>query len=289
MAKLSWEAADTEGVWIGEARDNGPTVTILGSVHGDEPTGRWVIDALREIETIEKGTVILALGNLAASKLNKRFVDTNLNRSFRPLSQEEAEADPSELPYETRRAQALLPYLNKSRAALDIHDFTDPNGPIFEICERNALETARAIGAPVISFGWSKTEPGGSDGYMHEQGKEGICYEVGYKNRPEENLKRGIGAATRFLTAQGLSDVHQPPLFDNPLLIETSNAIIRTEEHYRLARPDFRTFAPLAPGELIVEHGQEKIYAEEGQVIIFPEANPPIGGEAFSLGRIVKS
>lgn len=276
---LRWEKSEVEGVWIGESSCPGPKVTILGGVHGDEPTGIEVINACRDTLAIDCGTVILMLGNIAALGQN-RYNEANLNRSFRVLTAEELQRY-DQLPYELRRSQALLPLLDSTQASLDIHDFSNACEP-FIIAERNALATARAIGAPIISFGWSKTEPGGSDGYMYSRGKEGLCYESGHITRPQENLNRALGAVARFLTAQKLLEGNLAPLFDNPLLVETRSAFVRIG-NFVFARK-FSNFEPLTAGELVAVNGSDVIRAQNGDVIIFPNEDAAVGEEAFTLG-----
>ncbi len=290
MSNISFERTETEGVWFGQKDTEGPTVAILGGVHGDEQTGIEVVRQSLDTLGLDTGSLILILGNLAAIESDKprRFIDTNLNRSFRPLSPEEMEIDPVELPYEVRRGQALIPYLRKSEAVLDLHDFTNKCNP-FIITERNGLKTALSIGAPLISFGWSETEPGGSDGYMvtHVKTKdgqpaEGLCYELGIKSKPMQNLERGHGAVSRFLIAHELVEGNLEPMYKNPDLVQTRNATTRTGS-YEWAR-NFKNFEHLEPGELIMIHDDQEIRATEGDVIIFPTLKPDIGEEMFTLG-----
>lgn len=283
-AARAWEKTGTEGVWIAEAADSGPTVGVLGGVHGDEPGGIEVVNHLLNNLVIERGTVIAMLGNMAAIAARKRYTDANLNRSFVPTNIAAPPSSPQA--NESRRAQELMPYLDQCNALLDLHEFKDPRVQPFIICERNARATALRIGAPVISFGWSTTEPGGSDGYMYNQGKEGLCYELGSFKTRRRNVSVGIGAVRRFMAAQGLTDEHLPPLFDNPLFVQADITFRRTSENYQLARA-FNTFERLVPGEPIATLDGVQIRARENQLIIFPETNPRLGDEAFTLGTIV--
>jgi succinylglutamate desuccinylase len=252
----------------------------MGGVHGNERAGIEVVEALRGQLPIERGQLVLMLGNLAAIRLGQRFTESNLNRNFKPIA-EVAPADRDTV--EAQRGQELLPYLEACNSLLDLHEFTDPRTPPFIICERPAFSVAAAIGAPIISFGWSQTEPGGSDGYMHNIGRRGICYELGPRSSTALNAIFGHKVVDRFLVAEGLAEGQPAPLYREPTLVQTSQAVLRTEEHYGLAR-DFHTFEELVPGELIAVHGSEKIHAEPGQVIIFPEKTPPINTEAFTIG-----
>ena len=68
--------------WIKKGDLEGPTVVIIGGVHGDEPAGYL---AARELAnwTVESGTLVLVSdGNVPAIKAKKRFVGRNMNRLF---------------------------------------------------------------------------------------------------------------------------------------------------------------------------------------------------------------
>ncbi len=58
-----------------------PKIAIVGCVHGDEIIGQKVIDKLATLK-YEKGLIAFFLGNLPAIKLNKRFIQKDLNRAF---------------------------------------------------------------------------------------------------------------------------------------------------------------------------------------------------------------
>jgi succinylglutamate desuccinylase len=290
QGNLSWEASDINGVWIGESREPGPTVAVIGGVHGSERTGIEIIRNHRDEITVDCGTVVLMLGNLLAIDANTRNSESgvNLNRQFRELATDEVNADPETLAYEVRRAQELLPFLKMPQleGALDLHDYTKRTGQSFIISERRGWGVARKIGAPVISCGWSITETGGTDGYMESEGKIGIVYEVGQKREVRKNTPKGMAVVERFLGAMGLVETSLEPLHEDPLLIQTDHAVTRESEQYRLAG-NFVTFQPLEEGTLIALHGGEPIYASAGDIIIFPERKPEIGTEAFTIGRIV--
>jgi len=283
--KLTWQQGDIEGVWVGRASHAGPTVGLLGGVHGDERAGVEIVKAAHNHLKIDRGTVIVMMGNLPAIERGIRYIDTNLNRSFKTL---DSSNNVKKLQYEAYRAQQLLPYLDKCESILDLHEYNDLKDKPFIICERDTLEIALRIGAPVISFGWSKTEAGGSDGYMHSQGKEGLVYELGPRTHTSQDVHLGVKVLLRFLAAKGMIDDKLPTLFRNPMLVQTHKAIKRADKHYKLTR-HFTTFEKLVPGELIAVNGKDRIYAKPEQVIIFAEPNPPIGDEAFSIGRIVNN
>ncbi len=283
--RVNFEPTQIEGVWHAEANEQGPAVAIFGGVHGSEQTGIEVVKQTLDGIDIEAGQIFLALGNLAAIAVNQRHTGVNLNRLFRDLTPEELE-NIDNLPYEYGRAQELNKILDYVDGLLDLHDFTDPEGPIFLITEQRGFDVARAIGAPTISSGWSVTEFGGSDSRMEAQEKIGLCYELGDKTKPIKNLSRGIGARDRFLEQMGLREKVSIPMYDNPIHIHTDEAILRQPGRFVMGRGDFKTFEPLEEGQLIAVNGNTVYFADKGQVIIFPPKEiPKIGEEAFSFGH----
>lgn len=292
-SNVRWQEA-APSVWVGEARGfneaTDPTVTVLGGVHGDEQTGIQVVRESLEKLNIDQGRVILGLGNLAAMNNKpqaKRYITHNLNRQFVDLP---AGFDLDSLSPEQRRAQELMQYLRISEASLDLHDFTNRKNSPFLIT--NNLEIADAIGAPIISTGWDKTEPGGSDGFMATLDKIGLCYELGYKADPKTNMERGHGAVQRFLMYMGVVEGKWP----GPMKFEHDPVYIHNEKAYRykgdrkytlLIPEDTVNFSPLEEGQQIARINGGIVTAKKDQVIIFPTAPKKTdpGDEAFSVGR----
>jgi succinylglutamate desuccinylase len=288
QTETRWQPTATEGVWIGEATEAGPTVGIIGGVHGHETAGVAAVKDMlegRSPVSVDRGRVILMLGNLAAIEANLDCTAANLNRLVKPLTPAQKAQDPSQLPYEIVRAQQLMPYFDECEALLDFHEFNKRGAGPFIICEPPSDNIARAIGAPVISSGWSKAEAGGTDDYMYKRGKVGICYELGWLKEPELNTALAHQVAQRFLSAQSVTAQLFEPLYNNPRLIEAMYAVLRTDDHFKLGDDKFVSFQPLVPGQLIAEHGEDRFYAGKNQVIIFPYTDPEHNTEAFVIGR----
>ena len=253
----------------------GPTVAIFGGVHGDERAGIEVVTSLRTELSIARGTVHLVHANPPAMAARQRMLAKNLNRVFVRGNQGTAPED--------ARARELMRLMDTCDGLLDLHEHHQPGTGPFLICERPVLAVAKAIGAPIISFGWTAAEIGGTEGYMHEQGKVGIGYESGPATRTKENIPRARGAVDRFLSALGLTDEQLEPMATAERFIEVERTVMRHAEEYELAR-DFRMFEPLRPGELIARQGGVDDFAGSGELIVFPKADPPPGTEAYLVG-----
>jgi predicted deacylase len=297
MADKRFVPGDAERVWYRDSDVPGPTALILGGVHGNEQAGIAVVKQIISGEfpiPLEQGRLIVALGNLAAIKADLRFTKrgVNLNRSFRKLTDAEREKDFKRLPYEVRRAQVLLPVLEEADSAFDLHGFRPRDGRPFIITEQRGFAAAKAIGAPFISSGWSTIEAGGSDGFMEEQGKIGLCYELSQLKDIRRGIPRGQRGVLRYLGHMGLIEQKGRPSNYAPQFVDASLAVLANEGFTWGPNHPYKSFQHLEPGELVAQNGlapEDAIYGEPGQVIIFPSSdrNPQPTDEMFNLGTLV--
>ncbi|MDY6773985.1 MAG: succinylglutamate desuccinylase/aspartoacylase family protein, partial [Candidatus Nanohaloarchaea archaeon] len=151
-----------------EKRGEGePEITIMGSVHGDEPVGKKAIERIlsEDLEFLKPVQFIVA--NEEALEEGKRFLDTDLNRSF-PGSEESDSR-------EERLAHEILEQAGGTKV-LDIHSthsYPDPFGTLKNLDEET-LELVRAAGVErAVYF------PGGS-GSTTEYVERAIIVEAGY-------------------------------------------------------------------------------------------------------------
>ncbi|HUF03002.1 MAG TPA: succinylglutamate desuccinylase/aspartoacylase family protein [Aridibacter sp.] len=74
------------GEFVGD--ENGVTVLVVGSIHGNEPSGllamRKIANELRKLEREIKGRVFLVAGNTRAIQRDERYIDADLNRHWTP-------------------------------------------------------------------------------------------------------------------------------------------------------------------------------------------------------------
>lgn len=276
-----------QGIWVGDSGQPGNNVALVTGVHGDEPTSHLLADhLLKHPPMVEQGSVTLITASPLARERKEHYIDTNLNRCF---LQEPSE---SVVGYEAERAELIKPFLLAADAMLDTHDTSSPCKEFF-ICERNSLEVALRIGRSsagpgmTISYGFSAMEPGGTDDFMFQQGKVGICHETGDMFRPEVNLPRALEVATRFLIVQGLveGEVDLPDV--DPMLVEVYRKIVTAKDFTWIEK--FSNFQLLSKGQIIAQNGGELIVANEGDVMLFPAVSNRVGDEACELARRVDS
>ncbi|MBI2453134.1 succinylglutamate desuccinylase/aspartoacylase family protein [Candidatus Peregrinibacteria bacterium] len=113
----------------------GPTVVIIGGVHGNERVGVYVIEALKKSFMDEKvcGNIYLIIGNPKAYEKNVRYIDCDLNRLFGYNFYKLANKNPQQLLLEEKRALEIGPILAKADYLLDIHSTIKPSIPFVYI------------------------------------------------------------------------------------------------------------------------------------------------------------
>ena len=270
----------------------GKTVAIFCGVHGNERAGIMAVDRLLDELVLISGTVYFVYANPPAIEQNVRLVDVNLNRLF-------VRTEGASSLYEHQRAAELMDLLDECDALLDLHSYRAPllleRATPFAICEAPSMNVARLFDVPFVINGFSDTQDGGSDGYMYRNGKIGICVELGALECPEAFVELGMETVRRFLAAfgciEGSSEGSAVASFeptDSAVRLQTQLHL--TKMHKKTLEPftfaqDFRSFDRINAGELIATEGASSIFAVEDAYILFPNANDPIGIEAFLLAQ----
>lgn len=239
----------------------GPTVLVLGGVHGDERGGiKLVRDLLsgKNIPAITKGKLIAALGNLAAIAADKRCLEHNMNRAFINAP------DIACACVECSRAKELTTLLDEADILLDLHASFTPGTQPFLICERNALPYVGAMDMPNVCFGFDAVQPGGTDYYANRIGKVGICVECGYLSE-----KAGVSIASNALASllATMDMVGMPkPMVEKRCFQATCQYV--SKENFTLRKP-FEDFEAVKKGDVIGRDGHAEIRAPENGYVLF--------------------
>lgn len=254
---------------------SGPTVVILGGVHGNETCGVEALSVLNKV-SLQKGKLILLYGNPLAIEQNVRFVDYNLNRLFCEDAKVPDEARQS---YEYLRSRQLLPYLDQADYCLDLHASFTPNSEPFIICESNAQDLIKYLPQNRVCYGFTKLEPGGSDGYVNNMGKVGICIECGYLNDPTSTLAAVVSGQS-FLQCLGMLDGEALTVNTSQQYLEAYELYYTKTDCFKLAR-SYQDFELLKAGEVLGLDGAESIISSAEQMILFARDRSAVGAEAF--------
>src|SRR5688500_8439811 len=78
------EARYERGVGTVRGRDAGPTLIVVGGIHGNEPAGIRAVERViaRLSERDLRGELVAFGGNLGALRLGRRFIAKDLNRQW---------------------------------------------------------------------------------------------------------------------------------------------------------------------------------------------------------------
>lgn len=103
-----------------------PEVLIIGGVHGDEPSGVFAVETVRDqLSTLNKDEILRPIGllvaNPRAATQDKRYLEADLNRSFPGDSQSTL--------YEERLAAAIYPLIDSADVVLALHSTHSSDEP----------------------------------------------------------------------------------------------------------------------------------------------------------------
>lgn len=180
-----------------EGQSPGPTVVIVGALHGNEPAGviaaARVLDALSKPGTPLKGVCMGIVGNLASLRKGQRFHDFDLNRAFTPerisaLATTDIEGESPE-DKEQRALMTLLEGLHQEATGpivfLDLHSTSGDSPPFCAMADTlHNRPIAFSLPIPVI-LGLEESIEGTLMGYLSERGHIAVVVEGGQHESPK--------------------------------------------------------------------------------------------------------
>jgi predicted deacylase len=277
--------------------EQGPTLTVLGAVHGNERCGT---EAIRRVaRALDAGTVTLSRGTLVlvpvtnprAYEENVRFIDRNLNRCLHP----DYKGDGS---YEDSINPVLIPLLDQTDVLLDLHSYASPGGPfIFLSSDRNdraEKDFATALGVFDFVYGWQEAfgnantelDPHYSTGtteYAREKGAIAITLECGqHLNADAPDVgERSILLALQHL---GMIDDANVAVQEKPFrCVQMKQAFCKIREGNFVK--ELKHYEPVSQGDVIARYrdGEEVIAPRDG-FIVLPKADAAVGQDWFFFG-----
>lgn len=286
----------------------GPSLVVLGAVHGNEVCGAHAI--VRAIDDLTHGRLRLLRGRLTlvpvanplAFAQATREGERNLNRRFLP------QPDPQD--YEDRITHQLAPLLAQHEVLLDLHSFHTPGDPFAMVGPRNnsgarepfaraaeEMALARALGAQQVVEGWLEVydraaglrgelpddEGIGTNEYMRSQGGYAVTIECGQHEDPEaiDVATRAIHGALAHLE---LAHVPAPPRFAGPAA-RLKDVVLRESPADRLAQ-DWHSFDAVQAGDVIAHRADgTPVAAPYDGCVLFPHPEAEVGQELFYLAE----
>ena len=263
----------------------GPTIVVMGGIHGNERTGVEVVKKLAyQFEHSEinlaSGVLYLILGNPKAIERDTRGSEdhADLNRCFK---RDVLECIPET--YEQTRAQEIAKILATADISIDLHATNKPSVPFLCCAVDEAHEKIyqwfdcdRVLADPRYILGG---EPVTTDEFIDLNGGVGICYETG-QSKDLSRIDEVLSDVRDVLRDQNMIAAMAPSPFEGEgggrggtrSVYELVSVINLTEAGFRyegtLGGGSFEEFTS---GQTIGYIGDKPVVAEFDGVIVFPK------------------
>ncbi len=286
----------------------GPTLIVIGGLHGNEPSGveamRSVAAALDPERQLLRGDVVMLAGNVRALERGVRFIDHDLNRGWtagrlaalRAASPETTDAEDRE---QLELADALEQALASARGPaylLDLHA-TSAEGIPFAMC-RDATEVRSFAGAFPLTLvlGLLEAVDGTLASYL---GTRCVAVAVeGGQNSSPDCVRHHEAVIRLALTAAGIVEERAVPALpehrqalertrgDLPRVLRVLHRhAIAADDRFRM-EPGFTNIQRVAANELLARDRTGEIRSPGEGFILLP-LYQAMGDDGFFLGREV--
>jgi predicted deacylase len=291
------------GAFIGRA--DGPTLIVVGSLHGNEPAGAEALlkvsEELYELTEKLKGRVYFLTGNTRALSKGARFVDADLNRHWTPENMSSVGSDMfsdhSEYVELTELDQILDGILITAMDevfVVDLHS-TSARGVPFATVGDTLRNRAFAQKFPVrILLGIEEQLDGTMLEYLNNTGAVTLGFEGGEHYSPETVMNHeamiwlgmeisGI-LAKHHIRGADAARCRLQRESGGARLFEVRYRHAITEDDEFEMMPGFKNFDPVRKGDVLGNDRNGPIRAQEKGLILMP-LYQKLGNEGFFIGR----
>jgi succinylglutamate desuccinylase len=310
--KTEKQATRTDAHLIASIRGSlpGPTLIIVGGIHGNEPAGVLAAERvwrrMQERRTVLRGEVVLLRGNTRALEQRVRYIDVDLNRQWITENVRTAGSEKQDLPEvsELRELIELLTIVKEavSRARgeiyfLDLHT-TSAHGKPFATVGDTLRNRRFALTFPLtIVLGLEEQIDGTMLEYMNNLGAITMGVEAGQHeamtsvDHHEAVIWNAVESAGNLLRAdvpeldQSRATLKRASGGRRVVEVRHRHAIV-PEDHFKM-QPGFTNFQAVRRGELLARDRTGEIKALETGLILLP-LYQPLGNDGFFLGREVE-
>jgi predicted deacylase len=283
---------------------DGPTLIVIGGVHGNEPAGvaaaRRVLARLRESGAEVAGEVVALAGNRRALAAGRRYLVRDLNRQWteeRIAAARAAAGDAEEIEL-VELAAELDRVRGRARGpvfVLDLHT-TSADGIPFAVVGESEAGGAFAAAFPLPGIvGLEKQIDGVLTGHLGRLGCATLAIEGG-QSQSAHALANLEAAVTIGVSAAGVMAAEHVPGLDQaqgllarargdlPHLIEVVARHEVLPEHGFRMEPGFANIQRTGAGTLLARDGSGEIRAPFDGLVLLPLYQPQ-GSDGFFYGR----
>lgn len=284
-----------------KGKEDGPLLVIMSAMHGNEPAGVLALEELFDMMEKEplknpdfsyKGKIIGIIGNLAAYKNKKRYINKDLNRCWIPdhigyiKSNPKSKLSPEDIEikeildiidHEIQRCQPQKVYF------LDLHT-TSSGGGIFAVTtdQEESIHIAHDLHVPVV-LGLLDGIQGTTLHYFNDENiglpTVAIAFEGGQHQDPI-SIKRCIAATINFMRTIGTVSAEDVENRHDHLLLQYSADLpdvvglkykyhIDDNKLWRML-PGYKNFQPVQKGEVLAYYENKEITSMYDGMILMP-------------------
>lgn len=288
----------------------GPTLLILGGIHGNEPAGVLaacsVLRRIQERRADLRGEVVLLRGNTRALERKVRYIDADLNRQWTAANARKGASGKRDLPEMSELLErgellvALREAVSRARGDVyfvDLHTTSAPGKPFATVGD--TLRNRRfALKFPVtIVLGLEEQIDGTLLEYLNNLGAITMGFEAGQHeaitsvDHHEAVIWNATVATGNFRREDLAAFDHGRPLLERAgggrRVVEVLHRhAIGPEDGFQM-EPGFRNFQPVQRGQVLARDRTGEITARETGLILLP-LYQTLGDDGFFLGREVK-
>jgi len=282
----------------------------MGGVHGNEPSGveaaRRVLAHLEEHATPFKGSLLALSGNLAALRMGKRFLTTDLNRMWEPSAVERLRGmDPALDSVEEGEQRELLGIIDgeleqieHTVVFLDLHSSSAAGSP-FTVMNDTLQNRKIAFSLPCpVLIGLEENVKGPLLEYVAGLGHVAVAVEGGGHDHPH-TIERHETAIWLTLIAAGCIEASDAPEISDqyremkdsarglPGVLEIVHRHGLVEGDGFQMEPGFMNFSAVSSGRVVAHDQLGEIRIQQDGYLLLPLYQGQ-GEDGFFMGREVK-
>lgn len=283
---------------------SGPTLIVVGSIHGNEPAGvaaaRRAAPAVEALQDRLAGEVVFLAGNTRALARGERYIDADLNRVWFDwrIDRKAPESEDCEL---VEIYTELVGILGRARGdvyVIDMHT-TSAGGVPFVTLGDTLRNRSFATHFPVpIILGIEEQLDGTMLEFLSNRGCITLGFEAGQHVSPTSVDNHEALAWVALVAAGNLKAADVPELPRRRHDLEAAGGGLRfIEIRYRHAirdgddfrmLPGFANFEPIRKGQQLATDWRGPVLAVEGGMILMPLYQAK-GNDGFFIARRVKA
>ncbi|EGQ42964.1 MAG: succinylglutamate desuccinylase [Candidatus Nanosalina sp. J07AB43] len=169
-----------------------PDLVVVGSVHGDEPSGKKAVERLQNKYHKFQKPVKFIVANEKALSQGTRYVDKDLNSSF--------PGDPKSDEHEERLAHKISKHV-EGKTVLDLHSTRSTDKPFANIKDLSQ-ESKNLVRSTGVENSTCFEE---ESGVLIEMGSPGVLVETGPQGT-EQAAEKSLNILENFLACEGYID-----------------------------------------------------------------------------------